>query len=302
MIRPANFGYNPETAVNNAFQTESKKSEEESIQARATKEFDNMVELIRDAGVEVLVWNDSVTPIKPDAVFPNNWFSTNPDGALITYPMFAKNRRIERDSAIVDYVESLFIVDRRYTLEHYEEADQFLEGTGSLMFDYDEKVIYACLSPRTNIQLIDKIAVLGGFRMMVFHAVDANGDDIYHTNVMMALTSHAAIVCLASVKKEEEKDRLISSIKASNRVVVDITFDQMNAFAGNMIQLVDQHGDPVLVMSKQAYDSLTKAQVKLLSEHHRIVAPDIKTIETFGGGSARCMIAEIFLEKRVALT
>ena len=299
MVRPANFGYNPETAVNNAFQLESKERDNEKIRQKAVSEFENMVSMMRTAGIAVHVWQDSQEPIKPDALFPNNWFSTGPNGSLITYPMFAENRRIERDPAIIDFIESLFVVKKRYTFEHYEEKNKFLEGTGSMLFDHAARQVFACLSPRTNIELLDKVAVLSGYEMIAFTAVDQNGIPVYHTNVMMALGLDDVIVCLESITNLEARERLINAFEASSRSICEISFKQVNAFAGNMIQLMNNQGEAVLVMSKQAHDSLTKTQLKQLSQRSSILAPDITTIETYGGGSARCMIAEIFLEKRV---
>lgn len=301
MIRPASFGYNAETAVNNSFQTIGKKSDEEPIKEQAQVEFDRMVELMTEAGVDVHVWNDSADPKKPDAVFPNNWFSTTPGGAMITYPMFAKNRRIEREEAILDYVEQQFHVERRYEFQHYEEQDLFLEGTGSMLFDHDAKIIYACLSPRTSIELLDKMSVLAGYEIIAFTSVDRGGQPIYHTNVMMALGVKEVIICLDSIPDEAEKLKVQEAIARSNRSIIDISYDQVEAFAGNMIQLKNQLEEPVLVMSKQAYDSLTELQVKELESTSAIVAPDISTIEKYGGGSARCMIAEIFLREREAI-
>lgn len=298
MIRPANFGFNAETAVNNAFQSKADRNEESSIRELAKLEFDNMVEALQMANVDVHVWQDDEKVIKPDAVFPNNWFSTTPDGALITYPMFAANRRIERDARILDYVESNFIVERRYEFEHYEDSGLFLEGTGSMIIDHDAHVIYACLSPRTDIQLLDKISVLLNYEVMAFNSVDENSQQIYHTNVMMALAEYHAIICMDSITSMDEQQRLQGRVEAGGKTLFPISHKQVNAFAGNMIQLRNYVGEPVLVMSLQAYNSLTKTQVEILQEHYTLVTPDITTIEKYGGGSARCMIAEIFLEER----
>ena len=298
MIQPANFGYNPETAINNAFQEQAPSTEAASIQERARKEFDGMVAKLREAGVEVFVWEDSAEPIKPDAVFPNNWFSTTPEGWLITYPMFAVNRRVERDPAIIQFLENTFEIRRRYTLEHYEGEALYLEGTGSLIFDHDSKVIYACLSPRTDIRLLDKIAVLLGYEMVPFHSVDRSGVPIYHTNVMMAMGLNEAVVCLDSIPDHAEKERLVTRIEASGKSVLPITFDQLEHFAGNMIQLRNDIGQSIYVMSVQAHESLSKTQIKQLEKSSSIVAVDIETIETYGGGSARCMIAELFADRK----
>lgn len=301
MIRPANFGYNPQTAVNNAFQTEADENDQTRIAEQAQAEFDEMVKSMRAVGIDVHVWQDSADPIKPDAIFPNNWFSTTPDGSLLTYPMFAPNRRIERDPAIIDFIEHDFDVVRRYEFEHFEAKDLFLEGTGSILYDHDEKVAYACLSPRTDIRLLDKLAVLLGYKIVSFTSVDERNVPIYHTNVMMALGEEYAIVCLDSIPSEEEKEKLIAAIEAGNRTVFPISYAQVNAYAGNMIQLRNKEGEPVLVMSAQARQSLTKNQVKTLESSSILLSPDIQTIEEYGGGSARCMIAEIFLDKRHAI-
>lgn len=301
MIRPANFGYNPQTAVNNAFQTEADENDQTRIAEQAQAEFDDMVKSMRAVGIDVHVWQDSADPIKPDAIFPNNWFSTTPDGSLLTYPMFAPNRRIERDPAIIDFIEHDFDVVRRYEFEHFEAKDLFLEGTGSILYDHDEKVAYACLSPRTDIRLLDKLAVLLGYKIVSFTSVDERNVPIYHTNVMMALGEEYAIVCLDSIPSEEEKEKLIAAIEAGNRTVFPISYAQVNAYAGNMIQLRNKEGEPVLVMSAQARKSLTKNQVKTLESSSILLSPDIQTIEEYGGGSARCMIAEIFLDKRHAI-
>lgn len=301
MIRPANFGYNPQTATNNAFQTEAAADQQEKIAEVARAEFDNMVDEMRAAGIDVHVWNDSADPIKPDAIFPNNWFSTTPDGSLLTYPMYAPNRRIERDPAIIDFIEHEFDIVRRYEFEHFEAKELFLEGTGSILFDHDAKVAYACLSPRTDIRLLDKLGVLTGYQIVSFNSVDEEGTPIYHTNVMMALAEHQAIVCLDSIHAADEKEKLVAAIEASGREVFPISYAQVNAFAGNMIQLRNKNGDAVLVMSAQAKASLTKNQIKSLEKHSILLSPDIQTIERYGGGSARCMIAEIFLDKRQAI-
>ncbi len=217
MVRPANFGFNPETAINNAFQTLDEDESENSITSRAIEEFDAMVKVMLEAGVHVFVWQDSETPVKPDAVFPNNWFSTTPEGWMLTYPLFAPNRRRERATpAILDFVDQHFLVDRRYTFEHYEEKGLFLEGTGSMLFDHDQRVVYACLSPRTDIGLLDKLAVLTGYEMMAFHGTEQKWPSQFIiTNVMMALGTRDAVVCLESIADSEERTRLIERLEQS---------------------------------------------------------------------------------------
>lgn len=300
MIRPSNFGYNVETAGNNAFQTRAEKDDQEHIRNCAIEEFDAFVELLKSEGVDVHVWQDSDTPAKPDAVFPNNWFSTTPEGALLTYPMFAENRRLEREEKLMDYVEEQFIVERRYHFEQYEEKSQFLEGTGSVLFDHDNKLVYACLSPRTHITLLDKLSVLLGYEMVAFHSEDENGVPIYHTNVMMALGEDFAVVCADSIRKEDEREKVFTTLNESGRKIVEISMSQVRSYTGNMIQLLDGTGNPIMVMSKQASKALNADQRKTIEQSARIVTCEIPTIEKYGGGSARCMIAEIFLQPRPA--
>jgi len=298
MVRPANFGFNAETAANNAFQSNDRGETAMNIARQARNEFDNMVEILRSKGVEIFVIEDNVDPKKPDAIFPNNWISFHKSGAVITYPMFAENRRIERRQEIIDEIGQSFGIDRRYTFEHYEEDGMYLEGTGSMLFDRDRNIAYACLSQRTDPQLLDKFCVLMSARRVVFHAVDRNGDAIYHTNVMMALGEDFAVLCKDSISKKEELGELLSVLEETGKEVVDISFDQVESFAGNMLQVRNDKGETFLVMSQSAYDSLDMNQIEKLSSKTELLPIKIDTIEYYGGGSVRCMMAEVFLEKK----
>jgi hypothetical protein len=265
----------------------------------AQVEFDNMVDVLRSKGVNILVVEDTDSPIKPDAIFPNNWVSFHENGAILTYPMFAPNRRIERREEILDKVAELYTVSRRYTFEHYEEDEMFLEGTGSMLFDRDHKIVYACLSERTDARLIDKFCVLVEYNRVVFHSVDRNGIPIYHTNVMMALGEDFTILCRESIKNPEELKELEQALERTGKEIIDISYDQMESFAGNMLQVQNESGQTFLVLSKSAYDSLNAEQIERLSAKTELLPMDIGTIEYYGGGSVRCMMAEIFLQKKI---
>ena len=294
MIRPASFQFNEETAANNAFQTAGD-YDNESIKAQAIEEFDAMVALLRSKDITVEVIQDTLEPAKPDAIFPNNWISFHDNGTVVTYPMYAENRRIERREDIIDTLGEKYHVNKRYTFDYYEEENRFLEGTGSMLFDREHNVVYACLSPRTDIVVLEKYSVLMGARKIAFRSVDREGKDIYHTNVMMALGVDFCVICLDSIKNEVEKKEILASLEDTGKQVVDISYDQMENFAGNMLQVASANGERYLVMSQAAFDSLSTEQVNTLSELTNILPIPITTIETLGGGSVRCMMAELFL-------
>ncbi len=297
MIRPASFGANPETAINNTFQAKSADAHVQSIRQKAREEFDQMVIQLQETGVDVNVVEDSQIPEKPDAVFPNNWITTHADGSVITYPMFSELRRLERREDVVSMLEEKYRVEKRYSFEQYEEEGKFLEGTGSLVLDRVHRIAYACLSPRTDIGLLDKFGVLKGYRIVHFTA-RANGTDIYHTNVLMAMGHDFVIICREAIPEETDWVKLHDMFAKTAKEVIEISADQMHAFAGNMIELRSSKGEPLIVMSEQALQALSKNQKDKISKHGRIVAVGIPTIEKYGGGSARCMIAEIFLPPR----
>ncbi len=296
MIRPASFAFNEETAANNAFQSRDGKMTAEEIRQNAVREFDGFVQQLRDAGVNVIVADDSPNPAKPDAVFPNNWVSFHQEGWVVTYPMFAPTRRRERREEVIEEIlQQGFSVQNRIHLESSEANNRYLEGTGSIIFDHQHRLAYACLSARTDAGLLEELCQKIGYQKVVFHAVDAGGQDIYHTNVMMALGETFVVICLDSVRDTAERRMLEEKFAATGKEIVDITLAQMNAFAGNMLQVRNTAGDTILVLSEQAYRSLSPAQIKTLEQHTRLLHSPIETIETYGGGSARCMMAEVFL-------
>lgn len=298
MIRPAHFGYNEETAQNNAFQTKAEAIDFSKLEATARQEFDQMVDLLRSKGIDVLVIEDTDQPVKPDAVFPNNWISFHENGSIITYPMYAKNRRIERREDIIEKVGQHFNIKNRYSFEFYEDEDLFLEGTGSMILDRPNKIVYACLSPRTDATLIDKFNVLMGYRSCIFRSVDRSGKDIYHTNVMMALGEDFVVICMESIPDEDSRKELRSLFEKTGKQIIEINYAQMEAFAGNMLEVLGSNDKRYLVMSRTAYDSLTNEQIQTLSALTNILAVPIPNIEKHGGGSVRCMMAEIFLPEK----
>lgn len=297
MVRPAHFGFNPETAKNNAFQTNDTSLSPTEISKKAKGEFDQFVNQLRINGIEVLVWNDTETPIKPDAVFPNNWVSFHKDGTVITYPIYAQVRRIERSEEIIQFVGENRLIEKRVHLEDNEPDDKFLEGTGSIIMDRVNNIAYACLSPRTNDELFDVFCKKVGAKKVIFTATDNNGVDIYHTNVMMALGVDFVVICMESIKDDTEKAHLIALFEQTGKTIIEISIEQMNAFAGNMLQVKNQMEETFLVMSQQAYQSLSQTQIDLIESKTEIIYSPIDTIERYGGGSARCMMAEVFLPK-----
>ena len=326
MIRPVRFSYNSQTAVNNAFQESG--IPEELSQRQALKEFDAYVEMLRNEGIEVMVVEDTATPHTPDSIFPNNWLSlhsadeladvgsTLPGSAApcsrvaVLYPMFAENRRAERRQDIIEALTgavapsctgaadapscaSAALLD----LTSYEKRNLFLEGTGSLILDRNEHLAYACQSPRTCEEVLEEWSSKMGYDYFLFHAEDMNGNPIYHTNVMMSVGEQLAVVCLDAITDIEERMSLIELLEESDKEIVEISLEQMNEFAGNMLQLhTVKEGELkyIMVMSARAKDSLDQDQIEAIEKYCKIVAPDLEFIERNGGGSARCMLAEIF--------
>ena len=295
MIRPVSFGFNAETAVNNAFQV---KSNEEDVQHKALQEFDAFVNVLRQNGVDVTVVEDTLEPHTPDSIFPNNWLSFHEDGSVLLYPMYAVNRRSERKQHVLDTIAEKFSITKEIDLSDYERDNIFLEGTGSMVLDRDNKVAYACLSPRTDEKILLEFCKRMDYTPVLFHAVDADGRAIYHTNVMMCVADKYVVICFDAVEDDEEKITLINAILQTGKAIVDITIAQMNHFAGNMLQIENNEGEKLLVMSTQAYEALSDEQRKNLSSFNRIVHSPLTTIEANGGGSARCMMAEVHLPLR----
>jgi hypothetical protein len=292
MIRPVKFGFNEQTSGDNAFQV---KGDEQEAATKAGKEFDAFVSLLKAEGVEVTVIEDTPEPHTPDSIFPNNWFSTHQGGTLVFYPMFAPNRRLERKPAVVEHLRKLPGVRRVVDLTDSESKGKFLEGTGSMVFDRDNNLVYACRSPRTNEEVLERFCDELDFDYYLFDAVDAGGNPIYHTNVMMSVCTGFIVACLDSIRDIDQRSNLIALAEESDKEVVEISLDQMAEFAGNMLEVRSAKGEPLLIMSARARKSLTRVQSEQLEKYCKIVSPDLTTIENNGGGSARCMIAELFI-------
>lgn len=294
MIEPVNFGYNPQTAESNSFQRTGDMPLSE-ITEMAKLEFSEMVNVLRNEGVTVDVFADTPEPIKPDAVFPNNWISLHADGRIIQYPMTAENRRYERRDDIVEKLQEKYEVHEVVDFSDYESEEKFLEGTGSIVFDHENKFAFAALSPRTDEEIFRQVCSVIGYKPVVFHAVDENSKPIYHTNVLMCIGSGIAVICLDSLVVQSEKMMVESILKETGHEILPISFAQMNAFAGNMLMLTGRGGNALMIMSSSAFNALSEQERVTISKYAKIVPVDIKTIETAGGGSARCMIAENFL-------
>lgn len=291
MVRPFRFAFNEETAQNNFFQQEGKSG---SVAVKALEEFDAFVSQLHGKDVDVTVVQDTPEPWTPDSVFPNNWFSSHISGELVLYPMFAENRRQERKREVLDLLTRKMNHRKVIDLTHWEKEDEFLEGTGSMVFDRDKRIAYCCRSPRTSEKVLADFCARLNYDAVVFNATDKNGNLIYHTNVMMAVGNQVAIVCLESVKDDNERQKVVSRLTSAGKIIVDISLDQVARFAGNMLEVKSRNGHPIMVMSASARNVLTAAQETIISTYNTILSVPLSTIETNGGGSARCMIAEIF--------
>ncbi|MBR2649197.1 MAG: citrulline utilization hydrolase CtlX [Sediminibacterium sp.] len=292
MIKPVRFDFNAETAVNNSFQTNV---QDTLAQEKAAAEFTQFISVLRSHGIDVTVVEDTPDPHTPDSIFPNNWISFHTNGTVCLYPMYAKNRRLERKPTVLKAIEEKFIIQKTIDFTYYEQDDIFLEGTGSMVLDRENKIAYACLSPRTHEKVLSDFCTQLGYSPVVFWALDAEGQPIYHTNVMMCVADKYVVICLDSIRNEIERSSVTASITATKKAIIEISLDQMNHFAGNMLQVHNKDNEPFLVMSSQAYQSLHADQIDMIQQFNPIIHSDITTIETNGGGSARCMMAEVFL-------
>ncbi len=297
MVRPAHFGFNSETALDNTFQKRHQESEL-SIQRKAQEEFELYSIKLKNAGVNILIVNDLDSPVKPDAIFPNNWFSTHPDGSVYLYPMKTNNRRLERQNPVLATLEKKFNVLTITDLTNSEEDDLFLEGTGSLIFNHIHKLCYACISKRTDKDLFIDHCKRLGYTPIAFNSVDLNGDEIYHTNVMMSVTSEFTIICLESIKSVQEREDLLNHFKSYGQDIVKVSYEQMNNFCCNVLELQDSEGKLILSMSERAFNSFTHEQKNKIQKTHKILHSPLYTIEDIGGGGSRCMMAEIFLSPK----
>ena len=297
MIRPAAFGFNAETAANNFFQKKQPFTLNDLNEAALT-EFDAMVKLLKARGIEVITIEDSFEPIKPSAVFPNNWLSTSPEGKVFVYPMYAANRRIEKRDDILQILSKKFIVNDIQDWSELEVEGRFLEGTGSMIIDHDNKLIYAAISERTNPSALEKFAVANEYSAVVFLATDKNGNPVYHTNVVMTLGEKFCVLCEEAIDEEWELIAVKQLLESTGHEIISISREQMHCFAGNMLELRNKSGKNFLVLSQTAFDSLTSEQKEKLAAYAELLPVSVPTIEATEGGSVRCMIAEIFLEKR----
>lgn len=293
MVRPVNFKFNLQTAADNAFQTNMNQSDEIK-QQQAAQEFDDLVEKLRKHGVQVEVVNDKEEANTPDSIFPNNWISTHQGGEMVLYPMYAENRRKEVRQETIDFLAEKYGYEEILDWTTFTKVDQFLEGTGSLVLDRKSKIAYACLSERTNLELALNWGSVMDYELVTFSAVDQKQRPIYHTNVMMTIGEHFAVVCLDCIPNEQERNQLRKHLEFTDKEIIPITFKQVDQFAGNMIELKNDSGEHLLVLSQAAYDSLTEDQINQLQKHAKLIITPIPTIENNGGGSVRCMIAELF--------
>lgn len=296
MVRPSSFGFNPQTANTNAFQRKEELSDL-NISSKALEEFDRMVDILKAHDVDIIVVDDSKDPVKPDAVFPNNWVSFHADGKVILYPMLAENRRLERTIPVIDHVKDKFQVNEVIDLSNYEKNSQFLEGTGSVVFDYHNRVAYASRSARTHEVVLLDLCKRLGFKPILFDAVDEMNQPIYHTNVLMCVATNFAVVCLDAIRSDEDQEILLHQLMETNHKVVSISYEQMRFFAGNMIEVLTKSGEPVVLISEKAFISLLPGQLDAISKYAEPIPLPISTIEQYGGGSVRCMVAGIFNKK-----
>ena len=304
MVRPHSFRKNEETATNNHYQRDIAQASPEEIIERAQEEFDGFVDQLKAAGIEVVVFDEAEPHETPDALFPNNWISTHADGTVALYPMFAPNRRTERREDVPLVLEHQFGFDVRQIIDftEFESHNKFLEGTGSIVLDRINRKAYAALSDRTDARALEHFCDQLDFEPVAFQAlqtVDNQRLPIYHTNVMMSIGSGYAVVCLDCIDSDDERKQVVDAIAQDGLELIAITEEQVNQFAGNMLELTGDEG-PVLVMSASAYQSLVPGQIEKLQQHTTLLHAPLPTIETCGGGSARCMIAEIHLPKQNA--
>jgi hypothetical protein len=300
MIRPTAFGRNEVTRPTNPFQSTAPNSNPEQTADVALKEFDACVATLKKHGIDVQVHEGRTTTHLPDEVFPNNWISAHPDGTVVLYPMMAWNRRQERRRDILEQLQQQaegFRIDRLIDLSHLEADDCFLEGTGSLVFDHDNHLAFACLSPRTHTAALRTFGRETDYGIVTFEAKDSHGQAIYHTNVMMALGEDFAAVCLDSIDAVDERLRLLTRLERSGREIIEIRVDQLRSFCGNLIQL--RSGEKrIIALSRQAFAAFGDQQLEALGRHGDLVTFDVRAIEINGGGSVRCMLAELFLPRK----
>lgn len=298
MIRPARFESNPQTAASNRFQGKTDASPDEQ-QESALVQFDDLVSDLGANGIEAIVVEDTSEPHTPDSIFPNNWVSFHADGRVVLYPMEADNRRTERRMDIVESLDTTygFQVSEVVDLSHHEQAGHFLEGTGSMVLDRVNRIAYACLSSRTQLDVLGDFAQRLEYDVVAFDAVDRDGVPIYHTNVLMNVGEKLAVICDRAIARDDQRAAVLRRLQETGYDVVSLNYDQLDAFAGNMLELRNKNGDRLLAMSQRAYDSLDKKQQRKLRDNGSIITTVIDDIENSAGGSVRCMLAEVHLPR-----
>ena len=301
MIRPVAFRMNEQTAVNNYYQKVLDGLLPATVNAKAQQEFDTFVEKLRAVGVDVTVVDDTLDPDTPDSIFPNNWISFHENGDVAMYPMFAENRRAERREEILDILEDKgFVINNIVDYTSAEEDGFFLEGTGSLLLDRENNKAYCALSPRADEELFIEFCEDFDYAPVIFEAfqtVDGERKLIYHTNVMMCLGENFAVICAECIDDKKERKMVLDNLKENNKEIILITEAQVNSFAGNMLEVRGANDKKYLVMSAAAHQCLTPTQIEQLEKHAEILSSSLDTIEACGGGSARCMMAEVFLPR-----
>lgn len=293
MVSPDSFGFNPETARTNFFQKQTKILEKK-VKNKALMEFNEMVSVLRAQGIKVFVVPSRKGIETPDAVFPNNWISTHENGTIILYPMLAPNRRSERQWSDIQKLLNITKDVIAHDLTYLEKEGYFLEGTGSLVLDRKNKIAFAIESPRTSPIAVNIFCQITGYKSLIFHACDENDNAIYHTNVVMSIGNGFVIICPESIKDSKERQEVVSKLEKLGLEMIRITKSQMKNFCGNILELSSSDGKSKIVMSQTAFDSFSKEQKKSLRKYGDLIPVKIPTIERVGGGSARCMLAEIF--------
>lgn len=301
LIRPVRFQFNDQTAVNNAFQVQptdvGSATNQTDTQVRAQNEFDNLVKVLKDHQIHIMIIEDTPVPHTPDSIFPNNWISFHEDGTIVLYPMFAENRRLERKNTVLEAIRQTFSVSQILDLSHYEQQSVFLEGTGSFVLDRGHNRAYACISPRTDRGVFQEFCHRLGYKPIIFDAFDKDGVPIYHTNVMMCIADRYAIINLECIATEQ-REYVLNELINTGKTIVEISNFQMESFAGNMLQVFNKNGKSFLVMSSRAFHSLDPKQLVILEGLDPIIHSSLETIENNGGGSARCMMAEVYLDPK----
>ena len=297
MVRPAAFGFNEQTATSNSFQ-QAAQLDARKLQELAVQEFDAMVQTLRENDIEVVVFEDKQEPNKPDAIFPNNWMSLHEDGKLLLYPMLAPNRRQERRPEFVQMLRDKFQIKEIIDYSDKERQGLIVEGTGSLIFDHVNKITYASRSERTAENLVEEISTTLGYTPVVFDAVDESNNPIYHTNVLMCVGEKFAILCLDSIRKDEDQEKVLASLAATDHKVIAISYAQLKAFAGNMLEVKNTKGESFVLLSQSAFNSLLPGQIDAITQFADLLPINIQTIESHGGGSVRCMVGGIHTPKK----